>query len=505
MSFNKVLIANRGEIAVRIVRSCRELGLESVVVFSEADRRALHVRFADEAYLIGPAASADSYLRMDKILEVAKKSGAEAIHPGYGFLSERADFAQACLDEGLKFIGPPPDAIKRMGDKILARATMTAAGVAVVPGTEGKKQLSDEELTNAAKKMGFPVLIKAAAGGGGKGMREVREIEDMQQAIATARREAKASFGDDNVYLEKLVENARHIEIQILADHHGNIIHLGERECSIQRRHQKLLEESPSPFIGEDEEFRQKMGKVAISAAEAVNYQNAGTVEFLVDKEKNFYFLEMNTRLQVEHPITELVTGIDIVKEQIRIARGRRLKYTQEDIKLKGWAIECRINAEDPYNDFLPSTGYLDAHDVPTGPGVRVDSGVYNGYSITPYYDSMISKLIVWGETRAQAILRMRRALEEYKIVGVLTNIPFHQNLMDSARFLAGTFDTRFVEDRFSMQKADENKRTHPEIAAIIATLAAHQRTERSAHIIQRGKRDTSNWKWVSRWERMHR
>lgn len=505
MVFNKVLIANRGEIAVRIIRACRELGLDTVAVFSDVDRRALHVRYATEAYLLGPAPSADSYLRMDKIIEIAKKSGAGAIHPGYGFLSERADFAQACADEDIVFIGPSPEAIKKMGDKGIARATMEAAGVPIIPGTSGELRLSDDELISAAKEIGYPVLVKATAGGGGKGMRTVTDEKEMKSSIETARRESKAAFGDDNLYIEKLVQNARHIEIQILADTHGNVIHLGERECSIQRRHQKLLEEAPSPFIGDDEEFRQKMGKMAVQAAKAVNYVNAGTIECMVDKDKNFYFLEMNTRIQVEHPITEYVTGVDIVKEQIRIARGRRLGYTQEDIKMNGWAIECRINAEDAYNNFMPSTGRISKHAVPTGPGVRVDSGVYTDFNITPYYDSMISKLIVWSKTRAQAILRMRRALEEYKIVGVVTNIPFHQNMMNQHRFMAGNFDTRFVEERFSMKKAEEGKETHPEVAAIIATLIEHQHTERSAHIIQRGKRDTSNWKWIGRWERMQK
>jgi acetyl-CoA carboxylase biotin carboxylase subunit len=505
MPFNKVLIANRGEIAVRVIRGCRELGLETVAVFSDVDRLALHVRYADEAYHIGPAPSTESYLRMEKILEAAKKSGAGAIHPGYGFLSEQADFAQACEDEGITFIGPKPDAIARMGDKGVARATMDAAGVPVVPGTEGKKKLGDEELVAEAKEIGFPVLIKATAGGGGKGMRTVNSLEEMKPAIEAARRESKSAFGDDNLYIEKLIERARHIEFQVLADQQGNVIHLGERECSIQRRHQKLIEESPSILIHEDEEFRQKMGQIAVNAAKAVDYVNAGTIECLVDKDKNFYFLEMNTRLQVEHPVTELVTGIDIVKEQIRIARGRELPLAQEDVTMNGWAVECRINAEDPYNDFMPATGFITEHAVPTGPGVRVDTGVYNGFSITPYYDPLISKLIVWGENRAQAMLRMRRALEEYKIVGVVTNIPFHQNMMGQHRFLGGNFDTRFVEERFSMRKAEEGKETFPEVAAILATLVAHEQTERAAHIIRRGKRDTSNWKWVGRWERMHR
>lgn len=501
--FNKVLVANRGEIAVRIIRACRELGMGTVAVYSKADRQALHVRYADEAYLLGPAPSRQSYLRGDKIIEIASKSGVGAIHPGYGFLAERADFAQACLDNGLAFIGPKPSSIAAMGDKAVARKTVSAAGVPVVPGTEGEGALSDDDLLKIAPEIGFPLLIKATAGGGGKGMREVASLEEMPALLNAARREAESSFGDGNVYLEKVVEGARHIEFQILADTHSNVIHLGERECSIQRRHQKILEESPSPFIGDDEDLRQRMGEVAVRAAKAVGYVNAGTIEFLVDKEKNYYFLEMNTRLQVEHPITEIVTGVDIVREQIRIARGRQLRLNQSDIKMNGWAMECRINAEDPYSNFLPSTGRIAHSLLPTGPGVRVDTGVYPGFEISPYYDSLISKLIVWGETRAEAILRMRRALEEYKIVGVRTNIPFHQSLLDSTRFLAGHFDTRFIEERFSIKDAEEGKATHHDIAAIIATLVTHQQTQRAAHIIQRGKRDASNWKWVSRWERM--
>ena len=503
--FNKVLIANRGEIAVRILRACRELGMQTVAVYSEADRQALHVRYADEAYLLGPAPSRESYLRGDKIIDIALKSEAGGIHPGYGFLAERADFAQACLDAGLAFIGPKPSAIAAMGDKAVARATVSAAGVPVVPGTEGEGSLRDDELLALAPQIGFPLLIKATAGGGGKGMREVSSLEEMPGLIHAARREAEAAFGEGNVYLEKLLEGARHIEIQVLADGHGNAIHLGERECSLQRRHQKLLEESPSPFVNDDEDLRQRMGEVAVRAAEAVGYVNAGTIEFLVDKDKNFYFLEMNTRLQVEHPVTEMVTGVDIVKEQIRIARGRPMRCCQDKVHMNGWAIECRINAEDPYNDFLPSTGRITHCLLPTGPGVRIDTGVYPGFEISPYYDSLISKLIVWGESRAEAILRMRRALEEYKIVGVRTNIPFHQNLMDSHRFMGGQFDTRFVEERFSMGSVEEGKDPRLEIAAIFATLVAHQETQRSAQLIQRGERDTSNWKWISRWERMQR
>jgi acetyl-CoA carboxylase biotin carboxylase subunit len=501
--FQKILIANRGEIAVRIIRACRELGVQTVAVYSEADRSALHVRLADEAYAIGPAPARESYLRGDRLIDVARKSGAGAIHPGYGFLAEREDFARAVEDAGLSFIGPRPSAIAAMGDKAVARATVAAAGIPVVPGTEGEGNLSDDDIIRIAPTIGFPLLIKATAGGGGKGMREVMSADELPGLLQAARREAEAAFGDGNVYLEKLVTNARHIEFQIMADSHGNVIHLGERECSLQRRHQKLLEEAPSPFL--DAEMRRKMGDLACTAARAVDYLNAGTIEFLVDPDGAFYFLEMNTRLQVEHPVTELITGVDIVKEQLRIARGRRLRYTQDDIHINGWAIECRINAEDPYNNFMPSTGRLALIIPPSGPGVRVDTGVYPGFEISPYYDSMISKLLVWGETRGEAVLRMRRALEEYKILGVKTNIPFHQTLMDSTRFMAGQFDTRFIEERFSMEDAEEGRARQPMIAAILGTLVAHRQTQLASQIVRRGERDTSNWKWVGRWERMHR
>jgi acetyl-CoA carboxylase biotin carboxylase subunit len=499
--FDKVLIANRGEIAVRIIRACRELGIETVAVFSDVDRESLHVRYANEAYYLGPAPSRDSYLRGDKIIDIALKSEAGAIHPGYGFLAERGDFAQQVEDAGIVFIGPRPSAITAMGDKAVARATVTAAGVPVVPGTEGEGNLSDEEIMQIAPKIGFPLLVKATAGGGGKGMREVTDIEELPPLLNAARSEAEAAFGDGNVYLEKLLTNARHIEFQILADSQGNVIHLGERECSLQRRHQKLLEESPSPFMNET--LREEMGRVACTAAAAVDYLNAGTIEFLVNEDKKFYFLEMNTRLQVEHPVTEIVTGLDIVKEQIRIARGRKLHVTQEDIHLSGWAIECRINAEDPYNNFLPSAGKITQSILPTGPGVRVDTGVYPGFEISPYYDSLISKLICWGETRGEAILRMRRALEEYRILGVKTNIPFHQNIMDSHRFMAGQYDTRFVEERFSMDQASGKQKDLAEIASIMATVVAHRESQRASQIIRKSERDTSNWKWIGRWERI--
>ncbi|MFN8373109.1 MAG: acetyl-CoA carboxylase biotin carboxylase subunit [Anaerolineae bacterium] len=503
LKISKVLIANRGEIAVRIIRACRDLGIPTVAVYSDADRTALHVRYADEAVNIGAPAPRESYLRIDKIIDAARKSGADAIHPGYGFLSEREAFAGAVQDAGLIFIGPPPSAIATMGDKQAARETVKKAGVPVVPGTE--PGLNDDELIAVANhEVGYPLMVKAAAGGGGKGMRMVRKAEDLPAALATARREAESAFGDGRVYIERMVEGARHIEFQILADMHGNTIHLGERECSIQRRHQKLVEESPSPIM--DEHLRQRMGEMAIKAAQAVGYVNAGTIECLVDKDKNFYFLEMNTRIQVEHPVTELVTGIDIVKEQIRIARGRRMGPTESVMHPNGWAIECRINAEDPYNNFIPSVGKVNTVIVPTGPGVRVDSGVFSGFEITPYYDSMIAKLIVWGDTRSEAILRMRRALSEFMIMGVKHNIPFHMNLFNSVSFHAGRFDTKFVEEKFSMTTYEESPTEEElETAAIAATLAAHRNKQLATQVVGRSERDTSNWKYVSRWERMQK
>ena len=502
--FSKVLIANRGEIAIRILRACRELGLQTVAVYSEADRNSLHVRLADQAILIGPAPSAQSYLRMENIIAAAKTTGAQAIHPGYGFLSENADFAQLCADEGLIFIGPPPEAIRKMGDKATARETMRAAGVPVVPGTHGHQRLSDAELLKAAEQIGFPLLIKATAGGGGKGMRAVENLEEMPAAIESARRESKSAFGDDNVYLEKMIPHARHIEVQILADQYGNVVHLGERECSIQRRHQKLVEEAPSPFVGDDEAFRQQLGAVGVLAAQAVGYVNAGTVECLVDAEKNFYFLEMNTRLQVEHPVTEWVAGVDIVVQQLRIAQGEPLPFTQADIRLRGHAVECRINAEDPFNQFFPSTGTLLQHDVPTGPGVRVDTGVFGGAAITPHYDPMIAKVICWGKQREEAIMRMRRSLREYRILGVTANIPFHQKLLRHPRFISGDFDTRFVEEHFSMDDEIGKKPHTPEIAAILATLVTHRQAERSAHIDRDCQDGISNWKRSGRWKQFN-
>ncbi len=496
--FDKVLIANRGEIAMRILRACHELGISTVAVYSDADRNAPHVRFAEEAYHIGPSQSSESYLVVEKIINAALKSGAQAIHPGYGFLAERVELATACYDAGLVFIGPPPHAMKVMGDKVTARTTVMAAGVPVVPGTE--PGLSDEALTAVAMEIGYPLLVKASAGGGGKGMRPVHHPDELIGAIGAAKRESMAAFGDDTVYLEKMITDGRHIEIQLMADSHGNTIYLGERECSLQRRHQKLIEEAPSFVVNAD--LRQRLGEVAVAAAKAVDYVGAGTIEFLMDRDKNFYFLEMNTRLQVEHPVTELVTGVDIVMEQLRIARGRRLSLKQEDVKIKGWAIECRINAEDPYNNYFPSTGKITTSIVPAGPGVRVDTGVFPGYEITPYYDPMISKLICYGETRAEAILRMRRALGEYRIMGVKTNIPFHQHMMDSHRFMTGQFHTKFVEEDFSMH---DRARPHRMEAAILAVFAAHAESQHASLVVAPGKRDTSNWKWYARWERLRR
>ena len=495
--FKKVLVANRGEIAVRVLRACEERGISTVAVFSEADRAALHVRYADEAYLIGPAPSSESYLRIAKIIDAARKAGADAIHPGYGFLSERAEFASACADAGITFIGPSPEAIEKMGDKITARETVSKHNVPLVPGSA--KGLGDADLQHAAQEIGFPLMIKAAAGGGGKGMRAIHDVGALDAGLGAARREAMAAFGNDEVYLEKLITNARHIEIQILADRHGNTISLGERECSIQRRHQKLIEEAPSVAINET--LRAEMGKVAIAAAESVGYYNAGTIEFLFDsKDNKYYFLEMNTRLQVEHPVTEWVTGIDIVKEQISIAAGRRLRYKQEDISPKGWAIECRITAEDPFNNFMPSSGTVTYLKEPTGPGVRVESSLYEGTEVSLYYDPMIAKLVVWGENRAEAILRMRRALNEYRIAGIKTSIPFHQEIMDSTEFIWGTFDTGFLSRR-RIGVGSPHAADHEQIAAVVAALVAHEEGRKAAlHVGPDGNNASrSLWKQAGR------
>jgi len=443
--FKKILIANRGEIALRIIRACREMRIRTVVVYSEADRDSLPVRFADEAYCIGPPASANSYLNIANIISVAELSGAEAIHPGYGFLSENAHFAEVCESCGITFIGPSAEAIERMGNKSEARKTMMEAGVPVVPGSEGIIR-DKEEALEIAEKIGYPVLIKASAGGGGKGMRVAHNSDDLISSINAAQNEAAAAFGDAGVYLEKYVEEPRHVEFQILGDKHGNIINLGERDCSVQRRNQKLLEEAPSVALTPS--LRRRMGEMAVKAAKAVNYYNAGTVEFLLDKNNNFYFIEMNTRIQVEHPVTEMVTGIDLIKEQIRIAAGEPLGYKQSDIKIKGWAIECRINAEDPEKNFMPCPGKIDAYLPPGGPWVRMDSAVYQGYKVPPFYDSMIGKLIVWGENRECAIARMERALSEFIIEGIPTTISFQKKILSNAFYKKGEVYTNFIQRR---------------------------------------------------------
>jgi len=451
----KVLVANRGEIAVRVMRSCRELGIKTVAVYSEADRKAMHVRYADEAYPIGPSPSNESYLVIDKIMKVAKRSGADAIHPGYGFLSENAEFARRVRKDGLIFIGPSSHAITTMGDKITARQTMIEAGVPVVPGTKQKLE-TEADLKKITADIGLPVMIKASAGGGGKGMRMVKNAEDLLPALRAARSEALNAFGDDSVYIEKYIENPHHIEFQVLADKMGNVIHLCERECSIQRRHQKLIEETPSPLM--TPELREKMGNAAVAAAKAVDYEGAGTIEFLVDNNLNYYFLEMNTRLQVEHPITERVIGIDLVKEQIRIADGEKVCFEQHEVHQSGHAIECRIYAEDPDNNFMPSPGLIRRITEPTGLGVRTDGYVYEGYEIPLYYDPMISKLIVWGRIREDAINRMKRALYEYKISGVKTSIKFLEKIMDTKEFHEGKYDTHFIEHNFKELLEDKNK-----------------------------------------------
>jgi acetyl-CoA carboxylase biotin carboxylase subunit len=441
--FKKVLIANRGEIAVRIIRACKELGIETVAVYSEADKEALHVHMATESYCIGPYLSSKSYLNMNNLIIVATKTGADAIHPGYGFLAENANFAELCAENDIVFIGPSPEAINKMGAKAVARDTMQAAGVPIVPGTDGL--IKDiEEALKTAKEIGYPVIVKATAGGGGKGMRVAETKEDLQNAISMAQQEAETAFGNAGVYLEKYVEEPRHVEIQIIGDSFGNVVHLGERDCSIQRRHQKLIEEAPSPAL--DETLRKEMGLAALKAAKAVDYCGAGTVEFLLDKHKKFFFMEMNTRIQVEHPVTELVTGVDLIKEQILVASGQKLSFTQEDIKINGWAIECRVNAENPDKNFMPSPGKIDMYLAPGGFGVRVDSAVYPGYTISPFYDSMIAKLIVHGRTREEAISRMKRALDEFVIEGVDTTIPFHLRLLEHEQFVSGDFDTKFLE-----------------------------------------------------------
>jgi len=492
--FKKILVANRGEIAVRVLRACREMGIKSITVFSDADRTALHTRYADEVYYLGPSPATESYLRIEKIIEIAKKSGAEAIHPGYGFLAENTEFALACEENNIIFIGPNSKAIELLGDKIVSKITMVRAGIPVIPGSDGAIKKEDEAL-KIIEKIGLPVLIKAAGGGGGKGMRVVRDKNELIPAMKQAAGEAKSAFGNPTIFIEKFLDSPRHIEFQILADNYVNVIHLCERECSVQRRHQKLIEESPSAIM--TPELRKKMGEAAIKAVKASGYNNAGTVEFMVDKDRNFYFLEMNTRLQVEHPVTEMVTGIDIVKEQFKIASGEKLSLRQEDIKLTGSAIECRISAEDPENNFAPSTGKIIELIDPGGPGVRVESGIYEGFEVPIYYDPLIAKLLVWAPTRREAIERMKRALSEYQIRGIKTSIPFHQLVMDNSKFIVGDYDTTFID---KILGKIEYKKQNYEIAAIAAVIAKTLQEEKSTSVSAKSSQSTiSPWKLAAR------
>ena len=501
--FKRVLIANRGEIAVRVIRACREMGIASAAVFSDVDRGALHVMQADEAYLVGPAPARESYLNVAKILEVARRCGAEAIHPGYGFLSENPQFARACAEAGIKFIGPPPSAMELMGSKTRARTAMQAAGVPMVPGSA--RGLTVSEAEEMAAKVGFPVMIKASAGGGGKGMRLVKTLAELKQSFETAQSEALRSFNDGEIYLEKFIENPRHIEIQVLGDEHGNVVYLGERECSVQRRHQKVIEEAPSAII--DEDMRQRMGAVAVQAAKSAGYTNAGTIEFLVDAQRNFYFLEMNTRLQVEHPVTELVTGLDLVHLQLRIARGEKLPFRQQDISLRGHAIECRIYAEDPENNFFPSPGKITRLLRPSGPGVREDSGVYEGWTVPLDYDPMLSKLIVYAADRNAAIARMRRALDEYFVGGIKTNLLLFRRILEHPDFVAARIDTGFLDRLLATKPAPVSATGRlAEVAAVSAALfaaiAPQKNGRNGATKTGNGKRpDVSSWKRVARSE----
>jgi acetyl-CoA carboxylase biotin carboxylase subunit len=503
--FKKILIANRGEIAVRVLRACHEMGIAAAVVYSDVDRASLHVRKADEAYPVGAPAATESYLNIRKILDVVERSGADAIHPGYGFLSENAKFAQACVDAGVKFIGPTAAAMEALGSKTRARQAVEKAGVPIVPGTS-RGVVSFDEAEQVAARIGYPVMLKAAAGGGGKGMRLVSTAEHLKSALEAARSEAERSFADSEVYIEKAIVNPRHIEMQVLADEHGNTVYLGERECSLQRRHQKVLEEAPSPIV--DADMRRRMGEVAVRVAQAANYTNAGTVEFLVDHEKNFYFLEMNTRLQVEHPVTELITGLDLVHLQIRIAAGEKLPFTQEEVSIRGHAIECRIYAEDPDNNYFPSPGKITLLLQPSGPGIRQDNGMYEGWNVPLDYDPLLAKLIGYGTDREQAIARLSRALNEYFVGGIKTNISLFRRIVRDADFRAAKLDTGFL-DRMSMRTEDKRVDAKAaEVAAIAAGMfaalgstaaTAGERTDGSGP--KATDKADSNWKNASRRE----
>jgi acetyl-CoA carboxylase biotin carboxylase subunit len=499
--FKKILIANRGEIAVRVIRACREMGILSVAVYSDVDRAALHVRKADEAYALGPAAAAESYLNIGKILDAASQAHADAIHPGYGFLSENSRFAHACAEAGIKFIGPAAAAMDMMGSKTRARQNMEKAGIPFVPGTSRGLE-SAEEAQQVAAQIGFPVMLKAAAGGGGKGMRLVHSREELASALESAQSEAQRAFGDSEVYIEKAIINPRHIEMQVLADEHGNTVYLGERECSIQRRHQKVLEEAPSPIV--DPEMRKRMGEVAVRVAKAAGYTNAGTIEFLVDEQKNFYFLEMNTRLQVEHPVTELTTGLDLVHLQIRIAAGEPLPFRQEDVSIRGHAIECRIYAEDPDNNFFPSPGRISLLLAPSGPGIRRDSGMYEGWTVPMDYDPLLAKLIGYGTDREQATSRLIRALNEYFVGGIKTNISLFRRILNDADFRAGKLNTGYLDRLLQQNTApDRPDGEGKKIAAIAAGLFAILDAEASngARSASEPVETISNWKRAARQE----
>jgi len=496
--FNKILVANRGEIALRVMRACREMGIGTVAVYSDADRKALYVRYADEAYHIGPAPSTESYLRIQRIMDVARRSGAQAIHPGYGFLSENAGFARACEQAGIVFVGPPASAMELMGSKTASRHAVIQAGLPTVPGTERPLE-SLEEARRAASEIGYPVMLKAAAGGGGKGLRLVPSAQELESAWRTARSEAQNAFNDPSVYLERSIERPRHIEIQVLGDRHGTLVYLGERECSLQRRHQKVMEECPSPLA--DEALRRRMGETAVRIARLAGYVNAGTVEFLVDQNRNFYFLEMNTRLQVEHPVTEMVVGIDLVKEQLRIAAGEPLRWSQEDVRLRGAALECRIYAEDPANHFFPSPGRITKLTVPSGPGVRDDSGVYEGWTVPLEYDPLLSKLVVWGSDRGEAIGRLRRALGEYEVSGIQTNISFFRRLLDHPDFLAARLDTGLIDRVLEGPRAFEDGRTAEagRAAMLAAALHASRNAGKSADAQRAASSGATPWKIAGR------
>jgi len=493
--FEKILIANRGEIAVRIIKACQEMGIKTVAVYSDVDKKALHVQLADEGINLGDPTPIESYLNISKIIKSAQDVGADAIHPGYGFLAENPDFAQACKSKGIKFIGPSPDVISLMGDKIAAKKTMEKAGVPVIPGYHGAKQ-DNASLVNEGKKIGFPLLVKAAAGGGGKGMRIVHSKDVLEESIESAKRESKSSFGNDTVFLEKYINRPRHIEFQILADEHGNTIHLFERECSIQRRHQKIIEETPSPVM--TPKLREEMGNAAVKAAKTVGYYNAGTVEFMVDGDLNFYFMEMNTRLQVEHPITEMTTGIDLAKWQLKIANGMKLTLKQEDLIQRGHAIECRIYAEDPSNGFLPSIGTLERVESPTGPNVRDDTGIYAGMEVTPYYDPMLSKLVVSSENREESINKMIWALSRYVVLGVTTNISFLQKVLSHKEFKAGNITTHFIDNYFKDWTIAKEGLPIAAIVSLAVYDSMHSRTQETVRYKESDPH--SPWKHVGRW-----